>query len=117
MRRKVHPSRPNASICCLFSSLKTLLIPPEAINLLVGVNVPDDYLVAGFEVIMNGRFWAFVIAMAVLIAWGVSGAAVPLFKHLATGDKHGHGHCHLSDGVSDSTNAEQGCAVDTSEAQ
>jgi len=34
-----------------------LLIPPEAINLLVGVNVPDDYLMAGFEVIMNGRFW------------------------------------------------------------
>ncbi len=58
MRRKVHPSRPSASTCCLFSSLKTLLIPPEAINLLVGVNVPDDYLMAGFEVIMNGRFWA-----------------------------------------------------------
>jgi hypothetical protein len=34
-----------------------LLIPPEAIYLLVGVNVPDDYLMAGFEVIMNGRFW------------------------------------------------------------
>src|SRR5207244_11554770 len=58
MRRKVHPSRPSASTCCLFSSLKTLLILPEAINLLVGVNVPDDYLMAGFEVIMNGRFWA-----------------------------------------------------------
>ena len=57
MRRKVHPSRPSASTCCLFSSLKTLLILPEAINLLVGVNVPDDYLMAGFEVIMNGRFW------------------------------------------------------------
>jgi hypothetical protein len=34
-----------------------LLIPPEAINLLVAVNVPGDYLMAGFEVIMNGRFW------------------------------------------------------------
>jgi hypothetical protein len=58
IRRKVHPSRPSASTCCLFSSLKTLLIPTEATKPLVGVNVPDDYFcMAGFEVIMYGRFW------------------------------------------------------------
>src|SRR4029077_761792 len=70
MLRKVHPSRPSASPCCFFSSLKTLLIPPEAINLLVGVNVPDDYLMAGFEMIMNGRFWVITEASSGLLRNG-----------------------------------------------
>jgi hypothetical protein len=49
--------------CCLFSSLKTLLIPSEATGPPVGVNVPVDSSIAkrpymaGIEVTMYGRIW------------------------------------------------------------
>jgi hypothetical protein len=44
--------------CCLFSSLKTLLTPSEVIALALEVNVLNEELsLAGFQVIMYGRFW------------------------------------------------------------
>jgi hypothetical protein len=58
IRRKDQPSRPKASICCRLSSLNTLLMAPEATLPRSDVNVPGDYFsLAGFEVIMHGRFW------------------------------------------------------------
>ncbi len=42
--------------CCFFSSLKTLLMPTEAIGPLVRVNVPG-FIVGRFEVTFIGRFW------------------------------------------------------------
>ncbi len=60
MRRRDHPSRPNAMTCCLFCSLKTLLTSSEGIALALRVNVLDEGLsLAGFQVIMSGRFWVF----------------------------------------------------------
>jgi len=56
MRRKGHPSFPSAMTCCFFASLKTLLIPTEAIAPLDGVNVLALSL-AGFQVTLIGRFW------------------------------------------------------------
>src|SRR5271170_7170662 len=56
MRRKGHPSFPSAMTCCFFASLKTLLIPTEAIAPLAGVNVLALSL-AGFQVTLIGRFW------------------------------------------------------------
>lgn len=38
MRRSGHPSRPSASTCCRFSSLKTLAIPDDDSIVAVGVN-------------------------------------------------------------------------------
>ena len=38
MRRSGHPSRPSASTCCRFSSLKTLAIPDDDSFVAVGVN-------------------------------------------------------------------------------
>ena len=58
IRRSAHPRRPNAITCCLFSSFKTLLTLTERVPLSVGFNVPSDGLsLAGFQVIMYGRFW------------------------------------------------------------
>src|SRR5215469_3240113 len=57
MRRNVQPSRPNARTCCRFSSLKTLLMPTKATAPYVGINVPDSFPLAGFEVTLFGRFW------------------------------------------------------------
>jgi hypothetical protein len=58
IRRSDHPRRPNAITCCLFSSFKTLLTLTERVPLSVGFNVPSDGLsLAGFQVIMYGRFW------------------------------------------------------------
>src|SRR4030095_4722748 len=56
MRRKVHPSFPNAITCCFFSSLKTLLMPSEPIRAPLGVNVPG-FAMAGFQVTLHGRIW------------------------------------------------------------
>jgi len=58
MRRSDHPSRPNAMTCCLFCSLKTLLTSSEDIVLALEFNVLNEGLsLAGFQVIMYGRFW------------------------------------------------------------
>ena len=58
MRRSDHPSRPNAMTCCLFSSLKTLLTSSEGIALALESNVLNEgFSLAGFQVIMYGRFW------------------------------------------------------------
>src|SRR5712672_1215371 len=56
MRRKDHPSFPNAITCCFFSSLKTLLMPREPIRAPLGVNVPG-FAMAGFQVTLHGRIW------------------------------------------------------------
>src|ERR1700745_1054766 len=56
MRRKDHPSFPNAITCCFFFSLKTLLMPREPIRALLGVNVPG-FAMAGFQVTLHGRIW------------------------------------------------------------
>ena len=59
IRRSDHPNRPKAMTCCFFSSFKTLLTSTEA-TALVRVNVLGDGLsVAGFQVIISGRFWVF----------------------------------------------------------
>jgi hypothetical protein len=41
IRRSDHPGRPEASTCCLLSSLKTLLLPTKATLPYVDVNVPE----------------------------------------------------------------------------
>ncbi len=44
--------------CCFFSSFKTLLTSPRVIALGSGINVLDCGLsLAGFQVIIDGRFW------------------------------------------------------------
>ncbi len=46
--------------CCFFSSLKTLLTFAEGIALAAEFNVLDGGLsLAGFQVIINSRFWVF----------------------------------------------------------
>src|SRR5262252_10920322 len=57
MRRSDHPSRPNAMTCCLFSSLKTLLTSSEGIALAFESTSGMRLSLAGFQVIMYGRFW------------------------------------------------------------
>src|SRR5229473_3600870 len=56
MRRSDHPSRPSAMTCCFFSSLKTLLTLTEG-NPHVRLNVLGSTPLAGFQVILIGRFW------------------------------------------------------------
>src|SRR5260370_40339954 len=56
MRRSDHPSRPSAMTCCFFSSLKTLLTLTEG-NPHVMLNVLGSTPLAGFQVILIGRFW------------------------------------------------------------
>src|ERR1700675_3524643 len=59
--RRDHPSRPNAMICCFFSSFKTFAIlrdatyPPAAVYVL---DVSSESMSA-FQVFMYGRFWVF----------------------------------------------------------
>ena len=55
MRRKDHPSFPNAITCCFLSSLKTLLMPREPTKPPLGVNVLD-FPMAGFQPTLYGRF-------------------------------------------------------------
>src|SRR5215468_467392 len=79
MRRKDHPSFPNAITCCFFSSLKTLLMPREPIRAPLGVNVPG-FAMAGFQVTLYGRIWvtaegigrSSMIAACALIRTGLS---------------------------------------------
>src|SRR3954453_23215297 len=59
MRRSDHPSRPNAMICCFLSSFKTLLTITEGIPSRCN-QCPERCLsLAGFQVIIHGRFWVF----------------------------------------------------------
>src|ERR1700722_16193961 len=57
MRRSDQPSRPRAKTCCFFSSFKTLAMPTESTSLR-GIQCPGRLLsLAGFQVIISGRFW------------------------------------------------------------
>src|ERR1035438_10443889 len=62
--RRDHPSRPNAMICCFFSSFKTFAILREATYPPAAVNVLDvsSERMAAFQVFMYGRFWVFTEA-------------------------------------------------------
>src|ERR1700740_982399 len=62
--RRDHPSRPNAMICCFFSSFKTFAMLREATYHLAAVNVLDvtSESMAAFQVFMYGRFWVFTEA-------------------------------------------------------
>src|ERR1700693_48000 len=59
--RRDHPSRPNAMICCFFSSFKTFAILREATYPPAAVNVLDvsSESMAAFQVFTYGRFWVF----------------------------------------------------------
>src|SRR6266853_1281328 len=59
--RRDHPSRPNAMICCLFSSFKTFAMLREATYPPAAVNVLDvsSESMAAFQVFMYGRFRVF----------------------------------------------------------
>ena len=59
--RRDHPSRPNAMICCFFSSFKTFAMLREATYPPAAVNVLDvsSESMAAFQVFMYGRFWVF----------------------------------------------------------
>jgi len=54
--RSDHPRRPKAITCCLFSSFKTLLTSTEGIALASDSTSRVPGLLAGFQVIMYGRF-------------------------------------------------------------
>jgi hypothetical protein len=56
MRRSDHPSRPSAITCCFFSSLKTLLTLTEGIFPASESMSWISSLLAGFQVIIVGRF-------------------------------------------------------------
>ena len=43
--------------CCLFSSVKTLLMPTKAILPYAGINVLGSFSLAGFQVTIIGRIW------------------------------------------------------------
>src|SRR5438874_995050 len=62
--RRDHPSRPNAMICCFFSSFKTFAMLREATYPPAAVNVLDvsSESMAAFQVFMYGRFWVFTEA-------------------------------------------------------
>src|SRR5438309_4845597 len=57
--RRDHPSRPNAMICCFFSSFKTFAMLREATYPPAAVNVLDvsSESMAAFQVFLYGRFW------------------------------------------------------------
>src|SRR5246127_1125238 len=63
--RRDHPSRPNAMICCFFSSFKTFAMLREATYPPAAVNVLDvsSESMAAFQVIIYGRFWVFTEAV------------------------------------------------------
>src|SRR5271155_2348147 len=66
MRRSDHPSRPRAMTCCFFSSFKTLAMPTEPTSLRPASMSQTLLSLAGFQVILIGRFW--VIAEAPYLA-------------------------------------------------
>src|SRR5437016_8418450 len=73
--RRDHPSRPNAMICCFFSSFKTFAMLREATYPPAAVNVLDDSSesMAAFQVFLYGRFWVFTedheTARLEIVAW------------------------------------------------
>src|SRR5215831_4570487 len=76
MRRSDQPNRPNTMTCCFFSSFKTLLTSTEGNPLAFVVNVLDCGLsLAGFQVIIYGRFWVFTEAPTFSARLGGSAAA------------------------------------------
>src|SRR5260370_13379385 len=64
MGLSVHPSRPSARTWCFFSSLKPLLPLTEG-NPHVMLNVLGSTPLAGFQVILIGRFWVIPEALVV----------------------------------------------------
>ena len=57
MRRSYEPSRPSARTCCFFSSFKTLAMPTEPTSLRGNQCPGRHFSLAGFQVILIGRFW------------------------------------------------------------
>src|ERR1700751_3863606 len=70
IRRRDQPRRPNAITCCLFSSLKTLLMPTKGTLPSVESTSRDYFSLAGFEVAIIGRFW--VATEAILTGFHLS---------------------------------------------
>src|SRR6267142_3549402 len=64
MRRSGQPSLPSAMTCCFFASFKTLLMPTEPIRSRRNQCPGRRYPLAGFEVIIIGRFWVITEAWA-----------------------------------------------------
>src|ERR1700755_885178 len=64
--RRDHRSRPNAMICCFFSSFKTFAMLREATDPPAAVNVLDvsSESMAAFQVFTYGRFWVFTEVFA-----------------------------------------------------
>jgi len=86
MRRRDHPSRPNAMTCCLFCSLKALLTSSEGIALALEFNVLDEELsLAGSQVIMYGRFWVFTEARRLCLPSFWALRAIPMRRGFAVG--------------------------------
>jgi hypothetical protein len=67
--RRDHPSRPNAMICCFFSSFKTFAMLREATDPPAAVNVLDvsSESMAAFQVFLYGRFWVFTEAYCIQV--------------------------------------------------
>jgi len=71
------PVVPGLRLVAFFSSLKTLAMPTEGTNPRAGVNVPE-LLLAGFQVIMSGRFWVIlevqraISAMISMVVFSIS---------------------------------------------
>ena len=80
--RRDHPSRPNAMICCFFSSFKTFAMLREATYPPAVVNVLDvsSESMAAFQVFMYGRFWVFTEAL-VTPANVADGTVLPELLH------------------------------------
>jgi hypothetical protein len=68
MRRSGHPSRARAITCCFVASLQTLLISTKATCLTPKSTSPALFSLAGFQVILIGRFWVTPEALSGLIS-------------------------------------------------
>ena len=64
--RSDHPSRPRAKTCCFFSSFKTLAMPMEATSPPRVSMSQTPLSLAGFQVILIGRFWVIAEALVPL---------------------------------------------------
>src|SRR5579864_1799243 len=81
--RRDHPSRPNAMICCFFSSFKTFAMLREATYPPAAVNVLDvsSESMAAFQVFLYGRFWVFTEAHATLRLFGGGATILPIAQN------------------------------------
>ena len=63
IRRSDHPNRPKAMTCCFFWSFKTLLTSTEGTVLASESTSWVMVSLAGFQVIISGRFWVITEAL------------------------------------------------------